>query len=55
MAQATETLKKSRNINISISLDAKALMQALGDENEEEDDNGKEKTTAAKMLRDLRG
>lgn len=48
MAKATETLKKSRNINISISLDAEALMQAMGNNVDEEDDTP---TTAAGILR----
>lgn len=55
MAKATETLKKSRNINISISLDAEALMRALQKEDGEEPDDGKEEEgPAVKMLKQMR-
>lgn len=52
MTQATETLKKSRNINIRISLDADALVKAMQDDPEEVDSVGE--GPAVKMLRTMR-
>lgn len=40
MAQATETLRKNRTVQFNFTLDAKALMTALGRNETEEDDDG---------------